>query len=214
MVTRSRARSEEARRTRREAILREAEGLLTTARYPDLTLAQIAARVGVTKAALFGYFPSKEDLFLSLYEELLGGWLDELERHLRLGGTHTPASLAALLTALTAERPGLLRLIPLLAGLLEHNITAGRAAAHKAWLSSRLAPLTPRLEAALPSLPPGGGARLLTYTQALIAGLYPMSEPAPAVRQALEDTALAALHVDFGAALRDSLTALIAGLTS
>lgn len=212
MVANVRARSEEAKRTRREVILREAGALLGTARYPDLTLAQIAARVGLTKAALFSYFPSKEDLFLTLYEELLGGWLDELERHLRLGGTHTPASLAALLTELTAERPGLVRLIPLLAGLLEHNITAERAAGHKAWLSSRLTVLTPRLEAALPGLPRGAGARLLTYTQALIAGLYPMSEPAPAVRRALEDHSLAALHVDFGAALRDSLSALIRGL--
>ena len=213
MVIRTRARSEEAKAARRAQILEQAQGLLTVSRYPDLTLAQIAARVGLTKPALFAYFTSKEELFLELYQALLGGWLTELEKHLRLGGTHTPATLAALVTAMTCERPELLRLIPLLAGLLEHNISAERAARHKRWLFGRLEAVTPLLERALPGLGAGGGARLLTYTQALIAGLVPMSEPAPAVREALAVSGLEALHVPLEAALQDSLAALYAGLS-
>lgn len=64
-----------------------------------------------------------------------------------------------------------------------------------------------------PDLPPGGGARLLTYTQALIAGLQPMSDPGPAVRAALDGTDLAALHLRLDGVLPDALHALITGLT-
>ncbi|MBX8463635.1 hypothetical protein [Deinococcus sp. RIT780] len=64
-----------------------------------------------------------------------------------------------------------------------------------------------------PDLPPGGGARLLTYTQALIAGLQPMSDPSPAVRAALDGTDLAALHLRLDEVLPDALHALITGLT-
>ncbi|MCD0163862.1 TetR/AcrR family transcriptional regulator [Deinococcus sp. 6YEL10] len=213
MVFNVRARSEEAKRERRQQILAAALTLWQTHRYPDLTLSAIAAGVGVTKAALFAYFPSKEDLFLSLYETLLGDWFDALDRHLHLGGTHTPASLARTVAALTLERPDLTRLIPLLASILEHNISAERAHAHKTWIAVHLARTAPLLETALPDLPPGGGARLLTYTQALIAGLQPMSDPSPAVRAALDDTDLAALHLRLDGVLPDALHALITGLT-
>ncbi|GGR18624.1 TetR/AcrR family transcriptional regulator [Deinococcus ruber] len=212
MVIQVRARSDEAKATRRAQILAEARVLLATTRYPDLTLTQLAGRVGLTKPALFAYFASKEALFLELYEVLLGQWLDRLGEHLRLGGTHTPRSLAALFTELATDTPELLRLMPLLAGLLEHNISAARALAHKRWLAGRLEDITPLLERALPGLPEGGGVRLLTYTQALIAGLQPMSEPAPAVREALAGSGLELLHVDLSAALQDSLGALYEGL--
>ncbi|WP_019586101.1 TetR/AcrR family transcriptional regulator [Deinococcus apachensis] len=212
MVIQTRARTPESKLERRGRILDEALTLWQERRYPDVTLADIAARVGLTKPALFAYFATKEELFLSLYERLLGEWFDALDRHLRLGGTHTPPSLATLLATLITERPALARLIPLLAGLLEHNVSATRAAEHKTWVASRLAVTAPLLEAALPGLPGGSGPALLTYTQALVAGLQPLSEPSPAVREALATTGLGALHVDFAAALRESLTALLRGM--
>ena len=212
MVFNVRARSDEAKRERRDQILSAARNLWQTHRYPDLTLAAIATEVGVTKAALFAYFPSKEDLFLTLYETLLGEWFAALDRHLLLGGTHTPDSLARTLGTLTLERPELTRLIPLLATILEHNIPPERALTHKTWVAEHLAQTVPLLETALPGLPDGGGRRLLTYTQALIAGLQPMSEPSPAVCRALDDTGLAALHLRLDTALPDALGALIRGL--
>jgi TetR/AcrR family transcriptional regulator len=214
VVALTRARSDEAKALRRTQILDGARHLLATLRYPELTLAQVAELAGLTKPALFAYFSSKEALFLELYEHLLGDWLTELEKHLRLGGTHTPGSLATLVTATLLEQPELLKLVPLLSGLLEHNIGAARALQHKRWLAARLESVTPLLERALPGLPLGGGARLLTYTQALIAGLQPMSEPAPAVREALIGSGLEALHVSLHAALPDSLEALYAGLST
>ncbi|GGO35941.1 TetR/AcrR family transcriptional regulator [Deinococcus humi] len=214
MVNQRRARTGTAKAARRAHILEQARQLLSTARYPALTLTDIAARVGLTKAALFAYFSSKEALFLELYELLLGHWLDTLEKHLQLGGTHTPRSLATLVTSVCEEHPDLLRLIPLLAGLLEHNISVDRAAQHKRWLAERLQTVTPLLEQRLPGLPVGGGLRLLTYTQALIAGLQPMSEPAPAVREAFATHGLDLMHVDLSTALQDSLEALYQGLSA
>jgi TetR/AcrR family transcriptional regulator len=169
--------------------------------------------VGLTKPALYGYFPTKETLFLALYEGLLGAWLDDLTRHLRLGGQHSPVSLAALVGTLLTEHADLTRLIPHLAGLLERNISEERARAHKGWLLGRLEPLGPLLERALPGLPPGASLPLLTYTQALVAGLYPMSDPAPAVRAALLDPVLTPLCVQFSDALPAALTALYTGLS-
>lgn len=213
MVTLARARSYSAKEARRADILHQTLTLWQTHRYEDVTLQAVAGRVGLTKPALYGYFPTKETLFLALYEEVLGAWLHALTRHLRLGGTHTPASLAALVCTLLAEHAALTRLIPHLAGLLERNISEDRARAHKGWLLGQLQPLAPLLEGALPGLPPGASLPLLTYTQALVAGLYPMSDPAPAVHAALQDPELQPLCVQFGPALQEALTALYTGLS-
>lgn len=212
MVTLARARSDRAKEARRAEILHQTLTLWQTHRYEELTLQAVAERVGLTKPALYGYFPTKETLFLALYEELLDAWLQGLTRHLRLGGTHSPASLAALIHTLLEEHAALTRLIPHLAGLLERNISEDRARAHKGWLLTQLQPLAPLLESALPGLPPGDSLKLLTYTQALVAGLYPMSDPAPAVQAAMRTPEFTPLCVQFGPALQESLTALYAGL--
>ncbi|MBZ9749729.1 TetR family transcriptional regulator [Deinococcus sp. HMF7604] len=212
MVISSRARSEEAKATRRADILQVARSLWRTHRYEDLTLQAVATQVGLTKAALYGYFPTKESLFLSLYEELLAEFFAHWERHLALGGIHTPASLARLSAALLGDHPDLVRLMPHLAGLLERNITPDGARAHKTWLLGRIPPLLAALHRALPTLPEGQALPLLTATQALVAGLYPMSDPAPAVQEALSDPALAPLCVAFQPTLELSLRALYTGL--
>lgn len=214
MVANVRARSPQARQTRQEAILARTLALWRGGRYEDVTLQAVAEGIGLTKAALYGYFATKESLFLRLYETLLAAFLSELQRHLRLGGTHSPRSLAALVGTLLAEHPDLTRLMPHLAGVLERNIPPERALEHKRWLLGALAPVTAALEAALPELEEGGGLRLLTYTQALVAGLQPMADPAPAVAAVLAEDDLAPLRVGLPGALPDALGALYAGLVA
>lgn len=214
MVRQVRARSGAAKAARRGAILAQTRQLWASTRYEALTLQQVAQGVGLSKPALYAYFPTKEELFLSLTQACLGEWLAAVERHLQLGGIHTPQSLARLMATLVHEQPELPGLLPLLPLLFEHNVSAARAAGYKRWLADWVARLGPLLERALPGLPAGGGLRLLTYTQALIAGLYPMSDASATVRQVLADPELKHLNVDFLPALEGALTAVCVGLTS
>lgn len=214
MVKQVRARSEQAKAARRGEILAQTRRLWASTRYADLTLQQVAQGVGLSKPALYAYFPTKEDLFLSLTQGVLDDWFAALEQHLRLGGRHTPVSLVGLMVALIGERAELITLIPPLSALFERNIGAQRARAYKHWLLGRTTTLGPLLEQALPGLPTGGGLRLLTYTQALIAGLYPMSDPSASMHEVLNDPELSALRVEFMPALEDALGALCRGLVA
>src|ERR1700683_5250036 len=70
----------QARRPRgemREAILDVAIELFTEQGYEKTSLREIADRLGVTKAALYYHFRSKEDIVASLTEDYLGQ-IDEL----------------------------------------------------------------------------------------------------------------------------------------
>ena len=80
------------RTTTRERILRAAEAVLGECGYHGTRLHDIASRVGIRKASLFHYFPSKEDLHRAVLEE----WFGEIEQVIRrvLEGGGTPLEKA------------------------------------------------------------------------------------------------------------------------
>lgn len=65
---------------RREAILKIAHGAFLADGYSGTSMSSIAARVGGSKATLYNYFPSKEDLFRAVVSgrcEEIAGLLDQ-----------------------------------------------------------------------------------------------------------------------------------------
>lgn len=61
--------AEEARAARRDQIIAAAAGCFARAGYHATTMADIAEAAGVSKGTPYLYFPSKEALFIALYEE-------------------------------------------------------------------------------------------------------------------------------------------------
>lgn len=84
-----------AERGTRERILEVAEAALAECGYHGMRLHRIAESVGIQKASLFHYFPSKEDL----YRAVLDSGLDETEQTLRrvVEGEGSPIEKARLL---------------------------------------------------------------------------------------------------------------------
>lgn len=72
-------RREQGRREMRTAILDEARRLLTEEGAGALSMRAIARALGYSPAALYEYFPAKEDIFASLYFEGTGGLAGRLK---------------------------------------------------------------------------------------------------------------------------------------
>ncbi len=62
-------RPKKARDDRREAILKIACDAFLADGYADTSMSSIAARLGGSKATLYNYFPSKEELFIAVIDE-------------------------------------------------------------------------------------------------------------------------------------------------
>lgn len=58
-----------AKPTRKEEIIRVAANLFSQKSYHDVTMDQIAEKVGVAKGTIYLYFESKENLYLEILEE-------------------------------------------------------------------------------------------------------------------------------------------------
>jgi AcrR family transcriptional regulator len=179
--------------------------------YAELTMSQVAEKLNLAKGTLYLYFPSKEELFLAVYIGLLDQWFDKVE--IGIEDLHPPTAkgLANVLVEELVARPNLARLIPLVAGSLERNITVEAAKEYKHWLVKRLDRLGDQIEERVPGLPPGTGSEACLYFHALAAGLGPMGDPVLAHHDLNNERDLAKLRVDFAAALKEGFTAILVG---
>jgi AcrR family transcriptional regulator len=77
----TRERQERERTKVRQAILDAARDLFVKQGFEHVSIRKIAERIEYSPAAIYSYFPSKDEIFFALAEEgfrlLCGGWLDE-----------------------------------------------------------------------------------------------------------------------------------------
>lgn len=178
-------------------------------------MVQVADGVGLSKAALYRYFATKETLFLAVAESQLRGWLRELGTRLEALRRHSTAEqVADVLCASLAKRPALARLLALLHVELEHNLAPTEALRFKRALHALLTALGAQLARAAGLVSAEAGLQAALYLHALIIGLWQMSDPPPHVARLLEADGLSALRVEFRPALQQAATALLRGLAS
>lgn len=206
-----RAVSDAAKADRRELILATAAELFTHIGFRDLSMSLIARRVGLAKGTLYLYFPTKEALFLALYQRELAAWMDAVTTGLDSLPRGDGARLAGLLVDSLDSSPQLPALASLLHTVLERNIPFDEALAFRRALLQRSAPLAEGLESRLDFLAAGDGMRLLLRWHGLLLGCWQAATPAPVARKALEQPGLEELRMDFTEELENMLVLLLEG---
>lgn len=215
MAVKQRARNEEDKVARRQAILAVAARLLGHQQYHRITMAEVARRCSLAKGTLYLYFRSKEELFLATLEQELAAWFDVLLDELSAltpGPDDAPERFSAAVTRTLCERETLIDLLPLLHTVLEQNIDVDTASGFKQMLLTKLTAAAEVVERAVPGLPPGSGSRLLLRLHALVVGLRQMADPAPVVAEVLARPHMEPLRIDFPSELSRSLTAMVRGM--
>ena len=215
ILKKRRARNTVDKEERRRIILAAAADLWEKTVYDELTMTAVADGAGVVKGTVYLYFATKENLFLALLEEMLGGWFDEINASLteaRRDEKRTNQAIAELITESLMRREHLTRLLGLLEGVLERNIDRPTAAKFKQWLFERMTATGENLAAVLPFLRDGEGFRLLLHIRALLAGLRQMADSSAVVREIIkENSALEVFTIDFGGELLFGITLLLDG---
>ena len=210
-----RARGAGDKQRRRGQILAAAAQMFGDRPFADIKMAEIAAVAGLAKGTLFLYFPTKEALFLELLAQELEQWLAEFDEQLSSGrGPWSSARVARVVVDTLAPRRSLLRLLSLLATVLEINVDVERIAAFKLALRDRLAVTGALLERRLEFLAADQGARLMLQIYTLVIGVHQTANPGPAAREALQRSELASMAMEFEPELRTILTAFLHGLES
>jgi AcrR family transcriptional regulator len=208
-----RARRPEHKDERREAILAAARELAGERPVREISLGDIARRVGLAKSNLLRYFESREDVFLRLLLREWESWRVALTERLRSVGTTD--SLAATIARTIAERPLFCDLISEMSAVLERNVSVAAVQAFKSQSLDKVDDLGAVVAERLPGLDGQHARETIAAALIITAGLWPIANPAPCVTAMYaEIPALTRAHVDFEDRLRQLLSALITGFVS
>jgi AcrR family transcriptional regulator len=211
-----RAIDEAEKNERRGQILHTAAGLFETATFDQVSMLDVARVSGIAKGTVYLYFSTKEELFLALIDQAFDDWFTDLQQRLAtLPAGEVPVRIAVFASKLTNSLQGhrlLLRLLPILHTVLEHNIPDPAARAFKQRLRDQLLRTGEQIEASFSFLRPGQGAALLLDAYAALIGFQSMAEPADGIRRILQEPGMEALVVDGSAALRRLVARLLTGI--
>ena len=124
VVINQRARSAEQKALRLQVLLEVAETYFLEVGYETFSMAQLAKRAGVVKGTLYLYFKTREELFLTLYEQSLIRWSQVFMA--KLSGSMTSKAYAQALYNTALADGTFLPLLIRLEHVIEHNIEIPR----------------------------------------------------------------------------------------
>lgn len=210
-----RARSDSQKSQRRGALLDAASRLLYRLPIDEISLNAIAREANISKANVYRYFESREDLFLQLTLEALGKWREVLLKRLRrLEGANDANSIADVLVSTTLENEIFSRLISVLTTVFERNVSTDVVVKFKQSFFKDLQLVFDAVGCVLTDLNENQVKHLMGVTYFQIVGLWPASHPVPEVEVALNLPELSHFRVDFEQSLRRTIIVTIAGLRS
>jgi TetR/AcrR family transcriptional regulator len=212
-----RARQPVQKALRRQAILGAAAQLYEQVGFDGASMKAIAGRAKLSKANVYRYFRTKEELFLQLYIEDLTLWITTLEGALKKARAHHRSTkkidwVAMTITQSIEAHPRMASMTPLLASTMERNLPRAVLLQFKRTIHQQIEHLACTLTQVVPGCSVQQGIFIVTAMAALLAGLWPMAHPAPELEAILAQEELKSLRLDFGRDLRRALAALLRGV--
>jgi AcrR family transcriptional regulator len=218
-TTFQRARSDEQRALRRQAILDTAAEMLQELPVADISLNELSRRVGLAKSNVLRYFDSREAVLLELLAASVREWREHLAAELpaavqpRAGFNRRAEQLARAIATSLADRPVLCDLISAQSAVLERNVSAEAVTRHKLAGVADGEAIAGLVRDALPELGEDDAWKYVVGVFVITAALWAYARPPEAVLEAYAaDERLARTHLEFSATLEDYLTTLAVGL--
>ena len=197
-----RARSDEQKEQRLSEIKQVTRDLFSELSYHEITLAAIAERLGWSRAALYKYVTSKEDIFLELTSDAMEAYQNDLLTVYPAGSTFSPTVLAEVWCEQVVAHRDYFRYGDLLMTIIETNCTLERLAAFKARYYAGQDALSARFAENL-GCEPARMAQMLYAVYCHAVGIAGWCQESPRVAEAIELAGLERRTVDFRGEMRD-----------
>ena len=223
--TYQRARRPEQKLERRDAILGAARELALRDGVRTVSLADIAARVGIHKSALLRYFETREQIFLELTAQAWQEWTTALAAGLGAvaqgeeiapGDAVAPGRVALVADVLArsfGDRPLLCDLIAHTPLNLERNVSPEAVRRYKLTSLGAVEEAAGLVRQVLPALTLAECLEVIGALASLAGAVWQIANPAPALAELYaSDPALAHACVDLVPRLRRTADILLAGL--
>ncbi len=176
-MTFQRARRPEHKRQRYEAILAAARTLAERDGVRAVSLADIAAAVGVHKSALLRYFETREEIYLRLAAEDWQDWASAMRAGLAGLPEGSAGGVAAAFARTLAERPLLCDLFTHAPLNLERNVSLESVRTFKHAAVGAVGEIAAGVRGVLPALTERDAFELVAAVGMIAAGLWQIGRP-------------------------------------
>lgn len=199
-----RAKSPEQKAARRQQILDACTVQFLESSYEQVSMANIAERAGMTKAALYRYFRNKESLFLALYQQALDNLVLDARQN---PPEEHPAGMCA---ELLLRHPLFCHLSAILHTVLERNLTVEEALNFKLPLIESMRQFALIVSEWL-NITTNDAIQLIFHVQQSLIGCWHLCNPQGTMKDALELPQLSVMRLEFGPTLSAHLQLVFDG---
>ena len=203
-----RARSAEHKEERLAEVKRAAAALFAKRPYHAITLSTIAEQLSWSRANLYKYVRTKEEIFLSLAEDARDAYADALLAAFTGCGELEPAEVARRWSGVLMEHEDWFRYLDLLFTIIESNVSQERLVAFKRGYYEMLPALQAQLGVAW-GVPGTRVAHLMNVVGYQATGLIVNACATPQVQAALKELGVEPEPIDARAELADFIEMLI-----
>lgn len=126
-----RARTDEQKEERMSQIKMAADELFKSMPYTEITLSTIAEKLDWSRANLYKYVTTKEEIYLEITQDRMTEYLESLLTVFPEGCKFSPETVAEIWTAQVASHEDYFRYVSFLLTIIERNVTVERLTAFK-----------------------------------------------------------------------------------
>ena len=216
-LTFRRARTEENKRQRAEALVEAARSLALETGVASVTLTAVASRAGIHYSAVRRYFTSHKEVLLHLAAEGWLRWSQAVCDKLAESGPMSPERVAETLATGLAADPLFCDLLANIHVHLEHEVEIDRVVEIRRTNAAAAIALADAVERALPPLGRSGAFDILIAAYSLAAAFWHIANPPEQLADLYAEKPEllpAEWNIDFASALTRVLTATCIGLIS
>ncbi len=208
-----RARRPEQKLLRQDAILSAARDLALRNGVRNVSLGDIAERVGIHKSALLRYFETREQIFLELAADAWRDWVHDLHAGLDAAAPGSAGLVADVFARSFSDRPVLCDLIAHTPLNLERNVSPEAARRYKRTSLGVVNEAAVLVRRVLPELTLAECTEFVAALASLAGALWQIANPVPALAELYaSDPSLAQACVSLTPRLHRTAEILLAGL--
>ena len=212
-MTWKRARSDEKKTKRKQAIYEAALKLFKNKGYENVSLNAIAAEVGFAKSNVYSYFSSREEIYLAIFSDLFKVWLKEcLEALAKMPPGISVPQFTEQWVDIAIRHKSLANLAPLLFISLEKNSSYDQLVAFKELSLSATADHTLAMMRLFPDLSEEHVSRFLMHSHAMISTFWATSSYNEVLDKVYEQERFAQMRPNFRVNLINAIEILIYGM--
>ena len=182
--------SEALTNARREEIIEGCARLYETVSFKEITMKEISTAISLTRASIYNYFQTKEEIFLALLQREYERWTARLEKAMEDHEKMSKDEFARELAHSLEERQQLLKLLSMNLYDLEENCRFERLVEFKVVYGRALAEVGNCLEKFFPEMTEEDRQDFLYLFFPFLFGVYPYTVVTDKQRRAMDEAGI------------------------